>query len=592
MEPQLMTVASVTDRLAEISGFIWGPYCMIPALLLTGVFLTIRLRGVQIRKFFHGLACIAGYYDDPEDEGEINHFEALSAALSATIGIGNIGGVATAIHMGGPGALFWMWITAVFGMATKFASCTLSLRYRTNQEDGSIMGGPMMYIERGLGASWKWLAVVFSVCAAGATFGIGNMVQANNAAAILKDDFRIPVLVSGLAIAFLIWLVIVGGIKRIGKVASRLVPFMAILYVLGCVAILLTHFNKIPGAFRMVFHDAFTGTAATGGFLGAGFALVLRYGVARGLFSNESGLGSAPIAHAAARTEEPAREGLVAMIGPFIDTILICSLTALTIIVTGTWEKKFYNPDLSFGDVTVLQPVDENRLDRQAGNFLEDATKYSGTIHVENGEPEENVVLVFNEGIAGAPPKEDLPPSIQPEDRPEKPLIVRTSGPGLFKRILLLGETEREPFTGTVKISEGTLETKKNLTMYAKTLKNQVSLTRVAFITGFRRMAGIGSIGGLLITLAVVLFAFSTAITWSYYGDRCVEYLFGIKSRMAYRWIFVALFVVGSLVTIQFVWTLADVLNGLMALPNLFALILLSGTVVKITGNYFSRQED
>jgi AGCS family alanine or glycine:cation symporter len=419
-------------------------------LLGTGVFTTFLLTGIQFRHFFYGCGLLSGKYDNPRDKGEITHFQALSAALSATIGTGNIAGVGVAIASGGPGALFWMWVTAFFGMSLKYAECMLALKYRVIHENGTISAGPMYYLEHGL--KQKWLAMLFAFFAAIASFGIGNMVQANSVAAPMLSTFHVPKLATGLIIGILVFSVIVGGIKRIGHVASRMVPFMALFYVGGAMLVLVLNYQALPAAFLTIFNDAFSGTAATGGFAGAAVAQAIRWGVARGLFSNEAGLGSAPIAHGAAQTNEPVREGLVAMLGPFIDTIVICTMTGLVIIVTGA--------------------------------------------HLS--------------GLSGA------------------------------------------------------------------------DLTAQAF------GAALPTMGKYIVAIGMMIFAFSTAVSWSYYGDRSVEYLFGERSIMPYRILYCILLPVGATYELRHVWAISDIFNALMAWPNLIGLLLLSGVVLRSTREYFA----
>jgi len=446
----------MTELLGTIDGFVWG----LPTIILlvgTGVFISLLMKFIQFRHFIYGWKLISGKYDDPNDEGEVTHFQALSTALSATIGTGNIAGVGTAIAIGGPGAVFWMWITAIFGMGLKYAECLLALKYRVIHEDGTTGGGPMYYLEKGLGK--KWLGVAFAIFAAIAAFGIGNMVQANSVAEPLLDTFGIPKIVTGLVMAVLSFAVIVGGVKRIGSFSSKIVPAMALFYIIGALLVIFTHLSAVPAAFAMIFHDAFSGTAATGGFVGAGIAQAIRFGVARGVFSNEAGLGSAPIAHGAAQTKEPVREGLVAMLGPFIDTLVICTMTALVIIVTGAFT------------------------------------------------------------MTGA------------------------DGTGL---------------TGAI-------------------------LTKAAFQAGMP-FAG----GEYIVTIGIIFFAFSTVIGWSYYGDRCVDYLFGQKAVMPYRIIYCMIIPVGATIKLSTVWTISDIFNALMAWPNLIGLIFLSPVVVQMTKEYFA----
>ena len=579
----LMNVSAldeVTVVLGKIAGYIWSMPLVI-LLVGSGVYFSIRLVFPQFRRIGHGIAVARGKYDNPDDPGEITHFQALCAALSATVGVGNIAGVAIALHAGGPGAIFWMWVAALFGMVTKYAECTLAQKYRVIHSDGSISGGPMYYIEKGMGSKFKWLAIVFASCGLIATFGGGNMVQSNSMAIAFTDQFatqkfyndtplskmnngketrkaedtefiiktsngktieidisrarmvggflsainnhpenmfhavkaeiatdrnsieftdltdgkreftltspdndkliknlgfvnddgninklsngRISTIVPerlvlkailGVALSVIVGMVIIGGIKRIGKVASKLVPVMSLIYVAGALFIIFWNYDKIIYSFCLIFKHAFTPTAATGGFAGATVLYAITWGVRRAAFSNEAGLGSAPIAHATARTKEPVREGLVAMMGPLIDTLIICTMTALVIIITGEWTGKA---------------------------------------------------------------------------------------------------------TSSV-------------------------LTKNAF------NAGIPYFGGVIVSIGLILFSISTAISWSYYGNRCAEYLFGSRAIMPYRWIYVVALFVGAVVRLEFVWNFSDITLGLMSLPNLIAIIALSGVVISLTKDYFSRK--
>jgi AGCS family alanine or glycine:cation symporter len=318
----------------SISGTLWG----IPTILLligVGIFISVATAFIQLRKFGYSLTLISGRFDDPDDPGEISHFQALNASLSATIGVGNIAGVGTAIAMGGPGAVVWMWITAFLGMGLKYGECLLGLKYRVLNKNGTISAGPMYYLERGL--KQKWLGILFALFAAIGSLGIGNMVQANSVAEPIAAYFSIPKIATGSVLAILVCLVIVGGIKRIAQVASKMVPIMALYYIVGALIVIVMNFDQVGLAFNIIFHDAFSGTAAMGGFTGAALASAIRFGIARGVFSNEAGLGSSPIAHGAAKTKEPVREGLIAMLGPFIDTIVVCTMTALVIVLTGAY---------------------------------------------------------------------------------------------------------------------------------------------------------------------------------------------------------------------------------------------------------------
>ncbi len=441
--------------LEAVSGFLWGIPLMV-LLVGTGIFLTLKSRGIQFRGFFHGIALITGKYDKKDHKGETTHFQALSTALSATIGTGNIAGVATAIASGGPGAVVWMWITALFGMSIKYHSSLLAQKFRKIDENGVVSGGPMYFIDYGL--KKKWLAVSFALFTAIASFGIGNMAQANSVAEPIKDQFGVPKIVTGLIMAFLVGFVILGGIKRISNVASKLVPLMAVLYVLASLIVIFMNIDKIGEAFSLIFYYAFNDVpkSATGGFVGATVWGVMRFGVARGLFSNEAGLGSAPIAHASAKTDKPVREGLVAMLGPFIDTIIICTMTALVIIVSGVWDS----------------------------------------------------------GASGA------------------------------------------------------------------------TLTSNAFGIAFKGW------GGYIVSVSISIFAFTTLIGWSYYGDRSIEYLMGEKYVKFYKILFIMIIPVGAIIKLKVVWTFSDIANALMALPNLIAVIMLSGVVAKMTKEYFSDKDN
>jgi len=438
--------------LNTVSGFVWGPYMLI-LLVGTGVYLTFGVRLQTLRKIGYAFKLLMQGRDKSkqEGEGEITPFQALMTALSATIGTGNIAGVATAIFLGGPGAVFWMWITAVFGMATKFGEAVLAVKYRETMPDGSYVGGPMYYIKNGMGEKWKWLGLLFAIFAAVAALGIGNTVQSNSVARAAEGAFGIPYWLTGLLLAGLTFAVIIGGIKRIAEVTERLVPFMAIIYVLGAIVIILYNIDNLGMALGLIFKEAFTGSAAGGGFAGAAVAQAMRFGVARGVFSNEAGLGSAPIAHAAARTKDPVRQGVVGMLGTFIDTICVCTLTALLIIMTGAYKSGLTGAELS--------------------------------------------QRAFNLGLPG------------------------------------LGD----------------------------------------FVVGF----------GLMI------FAFSTMLAWSYYGQVCFEYIFGLKGVMPYRLIYVAFIFIGAVINLDIVWTFSDVMNGLMIVPNLIALLVLSPVIFRITKAYF-----
>ena len=435
--------------LSEASGLVWGPP-MLVLLFGVGLYLTVGLRLLTWRRIPQAFALLwTGRRG--QGAGDITPFQALMTALSATIGTGNIAGVATAIALGGPGAVFWMWVTALVGMATKYAEAVLAVRYREVDALGQHVGGPMYYIRDGLGARWHWLGGTFAAFATVAAFGIGNMVQANSVASALRDTLGTPVWITGALMAALVATVVLGGLRRIAEVASALVPFMALAYFIAAALVIALSWREVPHALATIVGSAFTGTAATGGFAGTAVWAAVRYGVARGVFSNEAGLGSAPIAHAAAQTNEPVRQGLVAMLGTFIDTLVVCTLTALVIVLSGQWTT----------------------------------------------------------GLTGAP------------------------------------------------------------------------LSSAAFQTV------LGPTGQYVVTFGLALFAFTTVLGWSYYGERCAEYLFGVGVIRPYRWLWVAAVPLGAWVKLELVWLAADVMNGLMALPNLVALALLSPVVFHVTRRYF-----
>jgi AGCS family alanine or glycine:cation symporter len=435
-----------------INDAVWGP-AMLILLLGTGIYLTIGLKGMSIthipyafRQLFKGRK--------GSGEGEISPFNALMTALSSTVGTGNIAGVATAIGIGGPGALFWMWCTALVGLATKYSEAVLAVNYRETDELGKKVGGPMYYIKNGLGKKWKWLGVAFAIFGSLAGFGLANTVQSNAVSQVLESNFHVPTLYSGILMAVLVGIVLLGGIKRIAEVAGKLVPFMAIVYFLATLSILLLNVTELPAAIVFIVDSAFNGAAATGGFAGATIMLALRMGVARGIFSNESGLGSAPIAHAAAETNSPVRQGTIAMLGTFIDTLIICTMTGLVLVVTGVW----------------------------------------------NGEAEGAAMTL-----------------------------------SAFKSEL--------PF------------------------------------------------GDIILSGCIVLFAFTTMLGWSYYGERCAEFLLGPKVIVPFRILWVIGVFLGTQMSLELVWKMSDALNGMMAIPNLIALVLLAPVVFRLTREYFADEQ-
>jgi AGCS family alanine or glycine:cation symporter len=513
---------------------------MVALLLSFGIFITLRLGFVQIRHFKHGIQTVMGKYDHPDAIGDVNHFQALTTALSATVGIGNIAGVAIAIHYGGPGALFWMWVTAFFGMAVKYTECTLAVKYRIQNSDGSVSGGPMYYIEKGLGEQWKWLAVFFAAMAVICSFLTGNAVQANTVADTLKSTFLIPGWVTGLATASVVGFVIIGGIKRIGRVTASLMPIMALIYVLGALIILLINADKILPAFGTILEYAFTPKAGAFGVGSGLFLTTLVWGIKRGLFSNEAGQGSAPIAHGAARTKEPVREGVVALLEPFIDTLVVCTMTGLVIVSTGVWEQK-HDTVFTTNALEATIEIDNN------GTILE----------FENGEPVNGVV--------------------HRNDFPYGSFYLNADRTELFNgQLEVLGDGNVAIYSVSGE-SLGQLQT--------SIVENGAPLTALAFERG---LSPLFSGGKYIVTICVILFGISTAISWSYYGDRSIQYLAGDGSIIYYKIVYLIMHFLGAILALETVWAIGDIALGLMTFPNIIALFALSGVVATATKTYFN----
>ena len=527
---------------------------MVILLLGTGAYLTVRTGFVQITRLVHGFGVTSGKYDDPDDPGDVSHFQALTTALSATVGIGNIAGVAMAIHWGGPGALFWMWVTAFLGMATKYSEVTLAQKYRIEDERGTVAGGPMYYIEKGLGPKWKPMAVFFAIMLAFTAFFTGNAVQANTVADQLGTTFVVPLWVTGAITASIVAAVILGGIGRIGRVTAVLAPIMAGIYVAGALLIILMNLGAVPGAFVTIFTEAFNPQAGVAG-VGAGvFIVTLMWGVRRGLFSNEAGQGSAPIAHAAAKTNEPVSEGVVALLEPFIDTIVICSFTGLVIILTGTYSERFPTEiTLGGGDITYTAQTAESR--------------YEGV-----GAPDEIVIIEGAHLQVGG----------------GDPLVSWHEAP---VNRLYVDEAQTQLFTGTVFPQLGTAVNASGLdtlsSLYGDAVENAAPLTAAAFREG---LAPLGDWGHLIVVFGVLLFGISTAISWSYYGDRCAHYLFGQSALLPYKVLFLTAHFLGAVLPLAVVWALGDVALAIVIWPNLIALIFLAPTVVEETRSYFERK--
>jgi AGCS family alanine or glycine:cation symporter len=528
--------------------YVWGwpdQFPILVALLLSaGLFVTLRLVFVQVRAFRHGWQVVLGRFDDPRHAGDISHFQALTTALSATVGVGNIAGVATAIHYGGPGALFWMWVTAFFGMALKYIECTLSMQYRVFDEKNEAAGGPMYYIELGLGRAWKPLAVFFAFLGMVCSFGSGNMNQANTVSLSASTALGAPTWLTGAIMATLVALVIVGGIKRIGAVSSKLAPAMFVLYAIGSLVIILKNAPIVPSAFATIVKEAFRPSAGLGGTAAGVFSMTLVWGVKRGLFSNEAGQGSAPIAHAAAKTDKPVREGVVAMLGPFIDTLMICTLTGLTIVLTGSWcQHRLTTTELAPCSVHTVEELPEQGDEVAAQPF------FDGELQVQSGIPG-GAALAFNDGFV------------------------------LDARILA---GDGKPWTGMLPVAAGALtDVPAGLQVEGAMLLNSSALTTWAF------ERELGLFGKWVVTLCVFLFALSTTISWSYYGDRCTEYLFGIEAVKVYRLVYTGFIYMGAVLALETVWAYGDLALGLMSAPNLIAIFLLTKSVRRATDEYFA----
>ena len=548
---------SFTDFFELLDGYLGSAAYFPIALLGVGVFFTLYLGFPQVRFFKHGWKVLMGKYAKDDDPGDTSHFQALSTALSGTVGTGNIGGVAFAIYLGGPAALFWMWATAFVGMTTKFVEVSISHKYRKEDEQGFMAGGPMYYMEHGL--NMKWLAVFFAIATVISSFGSGNMPQANNMASGIETSFAVPSYVTGAILALLLGFVIIGGIQRIAKVASTLVPFMAALYTVGAIAVLITHYENVIPSFIQVFQTAFTGSAAAGGFLGASFAYAFNRGVNRGLYSNEAGQGSAPIAHASARTKEPVAEGMVSILEPFIDTLIICTLTGLVILSSGVWSTKYETEFSPFDTEIVMGSYSDNNSQhvKLLSQHLDlsppdndPVRAYSGPVDVTEGTLDlTNITVIHNRSIS-----EDV-------------------------KVLRGGAL----YTGTVVIENGALNDP-NLSLSGNSLLHSVPLTAQAFRSSF-----LGQWGEYLVTVGLVLFAFSTALAWSYYGDRAVTYLVGSNWVMPYRLLYVSGFFLATVVDTSLIWLISAITVALMTLPNLIGILLKAQEIKRMTREYWSR---
>lgn len=548
---------AVNDLLILIDSYL-GSAVWFPFLLLSvGIFFTLYLGFPQIRYFKHAIGITTGRFDKDGAKGDTSHFQALATALSGTVGTGNIGGVALALHLGGPAALFWMWVTAFFGMTSKFVEVTLSHKYREQTADGTMAGGPMYYMEKGMNA--KWLAVIFAMATVLSSFGTGSLPQINSIAAGLQSTFNIEPIVTGTVLAVLLALVIIGGIKRIAAVAATIVPTMAMIYLVGAFAVILPNLGNIGPSFVAIFSDAFTGSAATGGFLGATFAYVFDRGVNRGLYSNEAGQGSAPIAHASARTDEPADEGMVSILEPFIDTIVICTITGLVILSSGAWKEKFDNEfqraDMRFvaGAYSEQEPEDVAQMFALLNGDETTASLYSGELIISDGRAlnSQDFTLMASRSFA-----EEI----------------------VFAR-------DDVPLSGTLRVTEGRLDDA-DVEVSGMSLIHSVPLTTVAFTRGY-----FGDYGQYVVSIGLMLFAFSTAIAWSYYGDRAMTYLLGPKSVLPYRIVYVAGFFYAAFADTTIIWNLALITIVLMTVPNLFGLLFMHKEMKQTVTDYWEKTE-
>ncbi|MDP6568672.1 MAG: sodium:alanine symporter family protein [Candidatus Marinimicrobia bacterium] len=535
---------NLNNILESISGFLWN-YPVLWLILGGGLFFTLFSRLIPFRYLLHSLNILRGKYDSESDPGQITHFQALSSALASTVGMGNIAGVAVAIHTGGPGAIFWMWVSAVIGMATKFFTCTLAVMYRGKDDSGEIQGGPMYFIEVGLGKKFKPLAIFFSIAG---LFGCLTFFQANQLSQLIRDFLYTPLelfsnntsianAVSGILMAAIVGLVVFGGIRRIAQVASRLVPFMVTIYLLAAIMILLSHISEIPSLIRLIIHDAFTGEAVLGGAVGA----VIATGIRRAAFSNEAGMGTEAMAHGAAKTKEPVREGLVAMLGPLIDTIIVCSVTALVILTSGMWQAGFQSAE----KVTI--PAGSESVNLRIDDIKELSSPNKKWVGLEFTISKElNNATVINDTIE----------------------II-----SVVDKETLLCKNLGNKDINVVKDSWFQLE------------ENGVTLTTLAFDKE------LGVAGKILIIIAVLTFSLSTMFGYSYYGRKCAGYLLGVRWKPAYNWVYVLAIVVASMVKIDLAINFVDSMFALMAIPTVISTLILAPKVMQAARKYFRQLE-
>jgi len=555
----------VNDFFQNLHSILGGHPWFVFFLIGTGFFFTLYLKFPQLRYFKHAIKIVKGKFDKKEDKGDTSHFQALTTALSGTVGTGNIAGVAFAIFMGGPAALFWMLVTAFFGMCTKFVEVTLSHKYRDFDEKGMVAGGPMYYMKKRLNLNLKngkviktgkWLGIFFAAATILSSFGSGSMPQINSITDSILATFGIDRIITGAVLAVLLGFVIIGGIKRIAKVTERLVPGMALIYLIGAFAVIITNYENIIPSFGAIFSNIFSGQAAVGGFLGASFAFMFNQGVNRGLFSNEAGQGSAPIAHAAAKAHEPVSEGLVAILEPFIDTIIICTITGLVLLSSGVWNEKFDN-QFSNTDVIVFADTyngDIEQDQKALSNHLLNENPlplFSGELEIVEGEIQNELTIIHARSIA-----ENI--KVYQED---------------------------ELYSGAVVVEDGKINNGgQDVILQGESLIHSAPLTAKAFTRSF-----FGEWGKYIVSIGLLLFAFSTAISWSYYGDRSVTFLFGAKYVVYYRLLYVVGFFFAGFTDTTIIWNLSLLTVVFMAIPNLFGILLLHREVRTTIKDYWVR---
>jgi len=546
------------ELLIFIDQYLGSSSWFVPLLLGTGIFFTIYLKFPQLRYFTFALKVVRGKFDKKEDQGDTSHFQALTTALSGTVGTGNIAGVAFAIHLGGPAALFWMLVTAMVGMTTKFVEVTLSHKYREKISDGTMSGGPMYFMKNadfrlfGNKINLKWVGILFAFATVLSSFGTGSLPQINSISNSMLASFGIDKMLTGGILAILLGAVIIGGIKRIAKITEKLVPFMAVIYIIGAFSVILFNYENIIPSFISIFAEVFSGSAAVGGFLGASVAFAISRGVNRGLYSNEAGQGSAPIAHASAKTNEPVSEGLVAILEPFIDTIIICTITGLVLLSSGVWSEKHQNT-FAEADLIVLDRIymEENADDiKVLYNYLNGnntINTFDGQIQVNSGVLSDELSIIHARSIAEE---------------------------------VLFYDNNKNLLSGTISVKAGKIQ--EDIIVEGKSLVHSAPLTAMAFDRGF-----LGNYGNYIVSIGLLLFAFSTAIAWSYYGDRAMTYLFGSGSVIYYRIVYVIGFFIASFADTTIIWNVSLITIALMTVPNLIGLLWLRKEVKSTISKYW-----